>query len=258
MKTFVSDISKKEFPLTDRVLGRTIQSSLFQLIQEVHPDFTESSLMALSELNEFREKYILDFMEKEATQLSDLQSTVLKSVTRDSILTAQLAQEENEALTWGQRISDVVASFGGSWKFILSFLGFLLVWITANGLLLAKGGFDPYPFILLNLILSSIAALQAPIIMMSQNRQEEKDRDRSRKDYMINLKSELEIRLLHEKIDHLMLHQQLQLIEVQKMQMDMMNEIMAKVDDAKKVEADKMRKLDKAAKEGGADAEKGK
>jgi uncharacterized membrane protein len=233
MKTFVSDISKKEFPLTDRVMGRTIQQALFDLIQEEYPDFNESSQLALTELNHFREKYILDFLEKEATQLSDLQSTVLKALTKDSILINELpVEEDHEPTTLGQRMADAVASFGGSWKFILSFMGFLVLWIGLNALFLANGGFDPYPFILLNLLLSSLAALQAPIIMMSQNRQEEKDRERSRKDYMINLKSELEIRLLHEKIDHLILHQQLQLIEMQKMQVDMMNEIMAKVSKA--------------------------
>jgi uncharacterized membrane protein len=119
-----------------------------------------------------------------------------------------------------------VASFGGSWTFIISFCCFLMVWVIVNSI--AWFGFtkDPYPFIFLNLILSCIAALQAPIIMMSQNRQEEKDRERSKKDYMVNLKSELEIRLLHDKMDHLILHQQQELIEIQKIQMDMLNDIL--------------------------------
>ena len=128
-----------------------------------------------------------------------------------------------------QRIADRVATFGGSWTFIISFGVFLFLWICANVILLANKGWDPYPFILLNLILSCIAALQAPVIMMSQNRQEEKDRERSRKDYMINLKSELEIRILHEKIDHLMMHQQQELLEIQRVQIDMMKDIMNRV-----------------------------
>ena len=89
--------------------------------------------------------------------------------------------------------------------------------------------FDPYPFILLNLILSCIAALQAPVIMISQNRQEEKDRERAKKDYMINLKSELEIRMLDDKIDHLVMHQQQELIEIQKVQIEMMNDILNRI-----------------------------
>ena len=122
-----------------------------------------------------------------------------------------------------------MATFGGSWTFIIFFGVFILLWIAFNIYLLANKGFDPYPFILLNLILSCLAALQAPVIMMSQNRQEEKDRERAKNDYMINLKSELEIRMLHEKLDHLMLHQQQELIEVQKMQIEMMNDILRKI-----------------------------
>jgi uncharacterized membrane protein len=122
-----------------------------------------------------------------------------------------------------------VADFGGSWTFIISFLLFIVVWIAANVYILVNKGFDPYPFILLNLILSCIAALQAPVIMMSQNRQEEKDRNRAKKDYMINLKSELEIRMIHDKIDHMIMHQQQELIEIQKVQIEMMNDILNQI-----------------------------
>ena len=132
-------------------------------------------------------------------------------------------------MTSAQKLADSVATFGGSWKFIISFGLFILIWITINVAWFANKGYDPYPFILLNLILSCIAALQAPVIMMSQNRQEEKDRERAKKDYMINLKSELEIRMLHEKIDHLILHQQQELIEIQKVQIEMMGDIIKKI-----------------------------
>ena len=132
-------------------------------------------------------------------------------------------------MTSAQKLADSVATFGGSWKFIISFGLFILIWITINVAWFANKGYDPYPFILLNLILSCIAALQAPVIMMSQNRQEEKDRERAKKDYMINLKSELEIRMLHEKIDHLILHQQQELIEIQKVRIEMMGDIIKKI-----------------------------
>lgn len=112
-------------------------------------------------------------------------------------------EDEIDNRTFGQKVADKVAAFGGSWTFIISFFVFILLWIGVNVYFLTNTGFDPYPFILLNLILSCLASLQAPIIMMSQNRQEEKDRERAKKDYEINLKAENEIQLLQEKLDKL-------------------------------------------------------
>ena len=154
---------------------------------------------------------------------------MLTSLADKTTLTDKI-DSETQILTTGQRIADKVASFGGSWRFIILFGLFLFIWISINIFWLANKGFDPYPFILLNLILSCLAAIQAPVIMMSQNRQEEKDRERAKKDYMINLKSELEIRILHEKIDHLIMHQQQELLEIQKVQIEMMNDILIRVD----------------------------
>lgn len=159
-----------------------------------------------------------------------LHEIVERSIEEQNLLMQNLDNPPIESLTFGQRISDKVARFGGSWKFIIVFSAILFVWICFNVLAIKSLQFDPYPFILMNLVLSCIAALQAPIIMMSQNRQEEKDRERAKKDYMINLKSELEIRILHEKIDHLILHQQQELIEIQKLQVDMMNDILKKME----------------------------
>ncbi|WP_286967649.1 DUF1003 domain-containing protein, partial [Flavobacterium sp. UBA4854] len=140
-----------------------------------------------------------------------------------------IVEDEEEIRSLGQKVADKVADFGGSWTFIISFVVFISLWIGANVYIFLNKGFDPYPFILLNLILSCVAALQAPVIMMSQNRQEEKDRNRAKKDYMINLKSELEIRLIHDKIDHLIMHQQQELIEIQKVQIEMMNDILNQI-----------------------------
>ena len=158
--------------------------------------------------------------------LNKLHQIVKETLEAEELIIHNLLNPPLETLTKGQQISDKVALFGGSWKFIILFGVVLTVWIIFNVLALGVWKFDPYPFILMNLILSTIAALQAPIIMMSQNRQEEKDRERSKKDYMINLKSEMEIRLLHEKIDHLIMHQQQELIEIQKIQVDMMTDIL--------------------------------
>ena len=128
-------------------------------------------------------------------------------------------------MTFGQRLSDKIASFGGSWKFIIIFFFILVFWISVNSLILAFKPFDPYPFILLNLILSCLAAIQAPIIMMSQNRQEAKDRLRASHDYQINLKAELEIRQLHQKLDHLLSRQWERLVEIQEVQIELLNEM---------------------------------
>ncbi len=229
MKTFRSDISNKDFPLSEKVSGTTIRHAILDLIQKENPAFTHESVLAKSELNVYREKYLSDYMSDEKGELSDLEKTVLSSLAGNRTLTDKLDGDEVPNLSFGQRIADKVATFGGSWTFIISFGIFIFIWISLNVLWLMNKGFDPYPFILLNLILSCIAALQAPVIMMSQNRQEEKDRERGKKDYMINLKSELEIRTLHEKIDHFIMDQQQELLEMQKDQIAMMSDILKHV-----------------------------
>lgn len=198
-------------------------------IRKDHPEFTHSGYLSLSELNVYREKYIADYLVKEIGEMTALENTVVNALKRKDTISDKIREEENRKPTTGQRLADAVAIFGGSWKFIIFFGAFIVLWIGINTYWLMQEAFDPYPFILLNLILSCVAALQAPLIMMSQNRQEEKDRERARKDYMINLKSELEIRLLHEKIDHLIIHQQHELIEIQKVQIEMMNDIMKRI-----------------------------
>ena len=230
MKTFQSDLSKKEFPVAERICGKTIRDSIIKIIQKDNPQFTTDNCISIDELDYYREKYIAEYMSGQIEELTEIEKTVLASLTDKSTLTDKIDGDEKQKLTFGQRIADKVATFGGSWTFIISFGIFIVIWISLNVFWLFNKGFDPYPFILLNLILSCLAALQAPVIMMSQNRQEEKDRERSKKDYMINLKSELEIRTLHEKIDHMMLHQQQDLLEIQKVQIEMMSDILKQVD----------------------------
>ena len=229
MSTFISDLSHKEFPETEKVATRTIRHSVLNLIQKDNPTITHGSFIAESVLNDYRGRYILEYLTHELGELSHLEKAVLISLTENTTLTDKLDGEDVQVLTYGQKLADKVASFGGSWTFIMSFFFFILVWIVINVTWLLNKGFDPYPFILLNLILSCIASIQAPVIMMSQNRQEEKDRDRGKKDYMINLKSELEIRTLHEKIDHFIMDQQQELLEIQKVQIEMLNDILNKV-----------------------------
>lgn len=226
--TFISSISKKEFPLFEKVSGVLIKDPILSLIQKEYPFFNSDSMLALSELNFFREQYITSYLEREINEISSIERKVIQSLKEEKSLVTEI-EDAPDNRTYGQIVADKVADFGGSWTFIISFMFFLFGWIIINVVVLVDKGFDPYPFILLNLILSCIAALQAPVIMMSQNRQEEKDRERSKKDFMINLKSELEIRMLHEKLDHLIMHQQQELIEIQKIQIDMMNDILERI-----------------------------
>lgn len=229
MKTFKSDLSNQTFPISERISSNSIRESLIKTIQKNNPEFNANQFIAISELNAYREKYISDYLATQIGELTNLEKTVLNSIASETILSENDANDDVVATTFGQRIADKVASFGGSWTFILTFGVFILIWISFNVFWLTNKGFDPYPFILLNLILSCLAALQAPVIMMSQNRQEEKDRERGKKDYMINLKSELEIRALHEKLDHLIMYQQQELLEIQKVQIEMMNDILKQV-----------------------------
>lgn len=226
--TFVSAISGLEFPEKEKVCGVIIRTPILNLIREDHPKFKTKENIANSELNIYREKYISKFLQSEVGELTDLHKNVIKSLSEDTSFVSKV-EDEPDVRTFGQVVADKVADFGGSWTFIISFFVFILIWIASNVYILLNKGFDPYPFILLNLILSCLAALQAPVIMMSQNRQEEKDRERAKKDYMINLKSELEIRILDDKLDHLIMHQQQELIEIQKVQIEMMNDILEKI-----------------------------
>ena len=229
MDTFVSDLSGKEFPISERIHLGTIRANILALMMQDFPALKSDGFISLRELAIYRERYITDVLTKQIGQIGEVQRTVIDAMENQTLLSEQLERTEDTELTLGQRLADRVASFGGSWTFISSFGVFLFCWIGLNIIFLNNRGFDPYPFILLNLILSCIAALQAPIIMMSQNRQEEKDRERSKKDYMINLKSEMEIRILHEKLDHLIIHQQQELLEIQRVQIEMMDDILESI-----------------------------
>lgn len=232
MGTFKSDISGKEFPEFQKIAAGNIKKEIFSTIKEEHPHFDENCHLAQSELNLFRSKYIESTLQKEVGTLSELEKEVLEALHNNETISGDIDQATEDHLTYGQRLADRIASFGGSWTFILSFFFVLFCWICTNIYFLNQP-FDPYPFILLNLILSCLASLQAPVIMMSQNRQEEKDRERSKHDYQVNLKAELEIRMLHEKIDHLILHQQQRLFEIQKIQIDMLQEITQRLENGK-------------------------
>jgi uncharacterized membrane protein len=222
---FISDLSQTPFPESQRLAAHSISDSFLKFIQFNYPHFTEKSHLSISELSALRVQFISSKLQGQLGELSSMEKLVIDTISNGDEISNIALSQDNTPLSRGQKMADHVASFGGSWTFIISFGFFLLVWILLNTAFLLNKGFDPFPFILLNLILSCIAALQAPIIMMSQNRQEEKDRERSKLDYMINLKSELEIRTLHEKLDHLIIHQQRDLFEIQEIQIEMMKDI---------------------------------
>lgn len=171
-----------------------------------------------------------NLLKAELNQIDKLRQIVEEAIKEEALIINNLLHPPIETLSRGQKISDKVARFGGSWRVIISFGIMLVVWILFNTLAPNREDFDPYPFILMNLVLSCIAALQAPVIMMSQNRKEEKDRMRSENDYLINLKAELEIRSLHQKVDLLLQEEIKTLYNSQTHQLLILERIEEKID----------------------------
>lgn len=222
----ISHISKQEIEKGEDVKGRDIREGIFHLIKADFPGFDKQKFVTIAELNQYRRLYLTSLITQEKGELAIIDRDVLHAVKTNSILSENIQEEIEAELTFGQRLADKVAAFGGSWIFIITFFSFILIWVMVNTWYLTTKPFDRFPFILLNLILSCLAAIQAPIIMMSQNRQEQKDRQRSEHDYKINLKAELEIKLLNEKMDHLLVHQNKKLLEIQEVQTDYLEDLM--------------------------------
>ncbi len=224
----ISHISASKINQGEAIKGEEIREGIFKLIQSLYPDFDKEKYISIEELNKFRRLYLSKLMEQERGELAAIDRDVMDAIKNNSILSENIQDEIESELTLGQKMADKIATFGGSWTFITIFFLFILIWMATNVWYLAGKSFDPFPFILLNLILSCLAAIQAPIIMMSQNRQEQKDRQRAEHDYKINLKAELEIKLLSEKIDHLLVHQNKKLLEIQEVQIDYLEDLMKK------------------------------
>ena len=222
-------ICHRSKPANQLLPAKMVRDSLVLLIKKDHPDWDEHGNICFDCLNRYRSQYVQQMMEKELGELDELEQEVAKGLAENELLSENLNEQYEEALSFGDRVADKVAEFGGSWSFIFVFAAFMLAWIVMNSVVLFWQPFDPYPFILLNLMLSLLAAVQAPIIMMSQNRQEDRDRLRAENDYQVNLKSELEVRLLNEKIDQLIHQQMRRFMEIQQFQMDMLNEIGKKI-----------------------------
>ena len=204
-----------------------LRPALLTYIQKLNPSLSADSWLSREALADLSAGYVEDALQSEMGEITELERQVIESIRQHELLAAKPDDEDaNARRTFGERLSDNIATFGGSWRFIISFGVFLVLWITANCVLWAQTAApDPYPFILLNLILPCTAAPQAPVIMMSQNRQEFRDRERARLDYQINLKAELEIRHLHEKLDHLLRQYSERLLEIQQIQVSMLRQL---------------------------------
>jgi uncharacterized membrane protein len=227
-KTVTCQVCNQEKTVDEVLYGELVRPSIVETIRKRYPDWSDSGYICLSDLNDFRAEYIEDVLEEDKGELSLLETEVLRSMAEQDLLSRDINADFNEQLTFGQRMADKVAEFGGSWNFILCFAAVMFLWICLNSMALFWRPFDPYPFILLNLALSCLAAVQAPIIMMSQNRQEAKDRLRGEQDYRVNLKAELEIHHLNEKLDHLIVHQWERLVKIQQVQMELIQELAPK------------------------------
>lgn len=204
--------------------GAMVRPGIAALIKADHPEWDENQPICQEDVARYRGAYLENLLQKDRGELNRLDRQVLDSIREEELLASNLEKERDEKLSLGERLADKIAEFGGSWAFILTFLTIMAAWILANIYLMSRP-FDPYPFILLNLVLSCLAALQAPVIMMSQNRQETKDRQRVEQDYRTDLKAELEVRALHEKLDHLIIQQWERLLEIQRLQVEMMEEL---------------------------------
>jgi uncharacterized membrane protein len=225
-KTVLCSVCGARVELSEVLPVELVRGATIKAIQEKTPDLPlEGSFICVNDLNRFRKEYIEDVLEEESGTLSRLEEEFVDSLAERELLSKNINIEFDRELTVGERLADKVAEIGGSWGFILGFGVILVVWIGINSIAMLRAPFDPFPYILLNLLLSCLAAVQAPVIMMSQNRQDAKDRLRSENDYKVNLKAELEIRHLNERIDLLLSHQWQRLLEIQQIQIDILEEL---------------------------------
>lgn len=219
------ELCKQEFSYEKLFPIRLIRNSVLDTICKKHPGINTSGYICYPDLREIRSEHIESLLTQDKGALSKHEKEVLESLAHQDIRAENVNKKFERELSFGEHMADKVAQFGGSWKFIISFFVILIGWMTFNGLFPYNDAFDPYPFILLNLVLSCLAAIQAPIIMMSQNRQAEKDRLQSNEEYCTNLKAELEIQQLHSKLDIFMKHQWESLIELQKIQIELAEDL---------------------------------
>ncbi len=220
----VDAVTGAQLKRKDAIRIDDLRPALVDYLRNQHPSLRADDYVNRKTVDDLRGRYISELLKDERGELSSLENEVVESLRTHDTLAENVEDEYDDHRSFGDRVADGVAVFGGSWTFIIGFFAFLAVWMGINIVLGQSEAFDAYPFILLNLVLSTIAAFQAPVIMMSQHRQEAKDRLRALNDYKVNLKAELEIRHLHEKVDHLLNRQWERLTEIQQVQIEMMND----------------------------------
>lgn len=227
-ETFPCQICGKQKKKTDLVSAELIQTSIINKITKEHPTWSVEGYICHTDLNRFRKEYIRELLEKEKNEYTSLKETDKLSVKEGDHLPKSINIEFERELTFGEHLADRIAGFAGSWSFIAVFAGIIFLWVTLNSYILLTRPFDPYPYILLNLFLSVLTAIQAPIIIMSQNRLEMRDRLHDERDYQVSLHTDLEIHRLHKKIDYLMTSQGQRFMEIQNIQVELMDELALK------------------------------
>ena len=208
------------------VRAGNLRPKLAAYLAQLHPEAANPAAQVCRAcLDRVRVEYLLSTLERERGELSHIESEIARKAAAHETLAANIDKEFEESITPTQRLADDVARIGGSWIFVVGFVAVMFAWIALNVWILRERAFDPYPFILLNLLLSCIAALQAPVIMMSQNRLAARDRRQADQDYRVNLKAEIEVASLHEKLDHLLHNQWESMVELQQIQIDLLHEL---------------------------------
>jgi uncharacterized membrane protein len=224
----ICTICGKTYNKSEMFPAELVREPVAEQIRAEYPDWSVESYICFSDLHRFRTKYVSSLLKDEMGEISNLEHEVTEKLLKHEILSTNIFEESQMDRTFGQIVSDRITIIAGSWGFIIGFILFIVLWMGINTYILLTKSFDPYPYILLNLVLSTLAAIQAPVIIMSQRRQEIRDRLRAENDYRINLKAELEIRQLHEKVDHILISQWKRLVEIQEIQIELMNELKKK------------------------------
>ena len=220
----------------DYVHLKTIDTDIRSFILQKNKKLTIESQIPFITFMNYHFEYIKEKIIQDQNETKKINQEMLEQLKNKQIISQNLNTTINQKATFGQKSADAIAKFGGSWPFIFLFVVILGSWILLNTLHILGLSFDRYPFILLNLVLSCLAAIQAPIIMMSQNRQATRDRIAADHDYQTNLKAELEISLLHEKIDYLMSQQWQQMLELQQLQIELLTQLNKKFQETTKSE----------------------
>ncbi|MEJ6399678.1 DUF1003 domain-containing protein [Nicoliella lavandulae] len=225
VKTARCLVDGREFPFESGMYLYELDRPLANQIKNEHPKANDDSFICNQHLLDYRMQRIDQMIRSDQIRNQKINRRLTKALRDDNYEVTDVNQILRDSQTFGEKVADGVAHFGGSWTFILIFLAVLIGWMVLNVTHLFGIHFDPYPFILLNLCLSCVAAIQAPIIMMSQNRSDNRDRMDAENDFHVNLKSEHELRILHAKLDHLNQSQIPHSVEILRLQLEMIGEI---------------------------------